>query len=458
MKKKLSRREFILGLASVLGGATLAQIFGRSSRAQALLGQKKYLPIVSRGLNFAPPTSTPIPTPTRAPTKIPGVLPALPAESRVIHVHASGATNWTSPNTQKFYEHVNQGVADRMVERGLKDLTGAGDWAGIWDYLFRRIDANGYQAGQKIAIKVNLNYGTWTENDGSKNNCAGHNNRIDALPQPVISLLKGLKSIGVAMSNVTIYDATGTLHFQNPSTGRQFYPFFRNAFAAEGVGGVRLVGDPGSCGDVTQATYGKDASLTVRFQQAGQGLKERKLADVLYDCDYLINMPILKNHDNGGGTGVTLGFKNHMGSIHYVYANDANDSLHEWFNASGLHHSVTYNPMVDVYLNPNIGCKTVLVMGDGLFGSLFNTDATNYWNVFKGPANSLFFAVDPVAIDCVMADVLRAEGAHGSNKAYEYLFLAEKAGLGRMEGSLASPGSNPFTGKYGTIRYSRVEA
>ena len=65
--------------------------------------------------------------------------------------------------------------------------------------------------------------------------------------------------------------------------------------------------------------------------------------------------------------------------------------------------------LVDINSNPHIKAKTVLTVGDGIYGARINNynEVPSPWPTFgnKSP-NSLFFSTDPVAIDCVQRDLL----------------------------------------------------
>jgi hypothetical protein len=64
--------------------------------------------------------------------------------------------------------------------------------------------------------------------------------------------------------------------------------------------------------------------------------------------------------------------------------------------------------------------------------------------------NSLFFATDPVAVDCVMCDFLAAEFNVWPNND-NYLRLADQAGLGVYERG------HPWSAGYSQINYSKIE-
>jgi hypothetical protein len=396
-------------------------------------------------------TLTPSPSPTITPT----IQPPGPLDGRVIHIRDADATDWDGQ--ENFYSStvIDQSVLDAMTLQGLQLLTNQSSWGNIWQVLFTRIQPNGYVPGQKIAIKVNFNN---SGRDG--NSCSNHNGIIDALPQPVLSLLNGLVAAGVQPADVVVFDATGG-YSSNTDPGRIIPDYFRNPITSA-YPGVGFYGK-NDCG-VTPTSYGQDASLTVSFNDPENYLSDRHLADILYDATYLIDMPILKGHGGDDDIPVTLAFKNHLGSINYVYSDTVpNDNLHDFTSMPGSHYHSDYSPLVDIYNNSNIKNKTILTVGEGLYGSWGAVSTPyRYWSIFDGDtANSLFFAVDPVAVDCVMADLIRAEGWFSTNHAYDYLFCAQEAGLGLCEGSRNNPGGDPLQTPYGsgyaTIHYTRID-
>jgi hypothetical protein len=306
---------------------------------------------------------------------------------------------------------VSQPVVDQMVDEGMKSLTGKSSLADAWKAVLPS-----YVPGEAIAIKANFNNAGW---------CSSAGPEIDALMQPMNAVIRGLKSIGVAESDIWIYDAKRAIPDR--------------FLAACAYPGVRCFGAAGCSPEV--ATFGSgDANATVAFSPpAGVSMPPTiRLTDVVIDATYLINMPILKSH---GIAGVTLGFKNHFGTIHDPAA------LHSYVGPGQ-----SYSALVDIFRNPHIGGKTILTIGDGLFGTLGGCCAApDTWDTFGGNVpNSLFFSTDPVAIDCVMADFLAAETSIPAN-ARAYLQLAAAAGLGTFETG------DPWGAGYGTIDYVRRE-
>ena len=195
-----------------------------------------------------------------------------------MHVHNVNATNWNYDGSW-YGDHVDQGKVNVMIDEGLKTLTNKSNIVDAWNFLLP-----GYQHGKGIAIKVNLN------NCGS---CGDSDNLIDALMQPVNALIAGMLSMGVQANDIWIYDAIRWMptRFTSKCINPNVHFYDRECEEA--------------------ATFNSsDPSATVHFNHPD--ITNRKVVDVIVNASYLINMPILKDH---GIAGVTLGFKNHFGTI-----------------------------------------------------------------------------------------------------------------------------------------------
>jgi hypothetical protein len=344
-----------------------------------------------------------------------------------------------------FYNAVDQATVTNMVHSGLQLLTGQETWPGIWHALFERVHLDGYSAGQKIAVKVNLNM---------SRDCESHGNIIDALPQPVLGTISGMVAAGVEPGDVIVYDSirVPTRYLRDPIWA--VFPEVKFLGAVPGTS---------PCRDVIAPSYGVDPSLTVGFNDPGGDISARQLADVLYEATYVINMPIIKAHNVEAGSPVTLSFKNHYGSIDYI-VRGGDTYLHDYILNSNSLYQPTYSPLVDIWLNPNIRDKTILVLGDGLYGGTsWGSPPIQSWDIFGGDAcNSLFFGTDPVATDCVMADLIAAEDDRVTREhTYDYLFCAQEAELGTCEGTRDDPGGEPLHMPYGSgyqdIEYVRMD-
>jgi hypothetical protein len=337
--------------------------------------------------------------------------------SRVAHIHDSGATSWNY-STGWYGDYVDQTAVDSMVAEGLLQLTGTSTLADAWRVLIPE-----YQSGAAVAIKVNFN------NSPSWNpDCVGSGNVIDALPHPVRSVIGGLKSIGVAEHNVWVYDAVRAIPWRFKSAITTQYP------------NVRFCDASGCSGSVMATFSSSDPSAWVSFSQE---IASQRVADVVVQAAHLINIPIMKNHFLNG---TSLSFKNHFGTIAGCGV------LHEYLDVDGgAPYSSLENPLVDIYSNQNIGAKTRLVLGDGLYGALDFNQAPVRWTSYGNDApNSLFFSQDPVAIDCVMYDLLHFEQPITLAGADDYLEVAHNAGLGIYEHCLTP-------GIYDQISYIQVK-
>jgi hypothetical protein len=299
---------------------------------------------------------------------------------KVVRVYDDRATFWDYSSTY-YFDHVNQGVVDDMLEVGVKCLTNTFTVAEAWGAIMAA-----YQPGDKVAVKINLN------------NYAGMSNEMDAIAPSINALCHGLVDIkGIPAADIRVYDCSRPIHQQRVKD-RVTY-------------GVTYV----ESGDaLAQADY--DAPVTFR------NISTQYIPLVVSQSQHLINLPLFKDHFY---VLATMCFKNHLGTSKP--------------GPSSLHPSIHTN-LSDFYVNPHIRDKTRLVLGDALFGLY---DGGPYgepmpWDTFpNGPTpNSLFLSFDPVAHESVMIDYLLAEQAyHGvSETSHQYLHEAmDYHGLGVHE-------------------------
>lgn len=431
---RVDRRKFIqitgsiatAGVARVLAPGLLV---GSVAACQVQSSPQPPTPTVSP--DAIDPTATVAGSASAAPSEPPahtaGAQPSPNVESapkanfgpRVVHVRAAGAAQWSGQ--ERYWEHVDPQVVGDMVDKGIQALTGEATTADAW----RRILPN-YQPGQGIAIKLNFN-------NTLSGACDSAGGQINALPQPANAVIAGLKSIGVAEQDIWLYDGVNRFIPEYFTAGIRF-------------GGVQFFDKCHQA--VTYDNRDPDAIVAFNPPQGVPAPAREKIADVLARASYLINLPILKNHDCAG---ISLGFKNHFGTI------DNPGGMHGHvflISACGGGFYSNYSPLVDLNNNPHIRGKTILTIGDGLCGARGSQEAwPSAWSTFGGSLpNSLFFSTDPVALDCVMADHLRAEpGAGVMAGADDYLKLAQDAGLGTYERG------DPWGGGYQRIEYRKID-
>ena len=388
--RSISRRRFLINAATAVGAGLLALFQRRRAtplaRADDLI-PRAYLPFI------AAPDDRP----------------------RVVHVHHPHATHWDF--TSGWYgDQVDQGVVNRMLQHGLQQLTGTASVSEAWSVLLPA-----YQPGRRIAVKVNLVNADCDDND----------NLIDALIEPINALIGTLIEAGIHEEDVWVYDASRPM----PS---RFYG--RRQYTQ-----ARFI-DCNGCADARATFKLQSQSLRVHFSWP-QARVERWLTDVLNQATYVINLPIAKKHVQAP---VSLGFKNHFGSLNDL-GGPIEDNPHSYIDPTTAYYNPAYQPVVDICANSNIAGKTVLTIGDALFGAPSVHAQPIPWQTFGQQApNSLLFSRDPVAIDCVLCDLLRAEWGV-NDAAYDYLRLAEMRGLGVFERG------EPWGGGYQKINYLRVE-
>jgi hypothetical protein len=420
MAEKFSRRNFVKLIAALIGAAGLGvphflKRWIRTGGAQQV-DTENFLPLVRHDHGTAPTATsrpTDIPDPSPMPPHTPGPIPTSspPPElaGRVVHVHAPGATNW---NGEPYYwNYVNQDVVNEMVDQGLMELTGKTTVEEAWQFLLPD-----YEPGQGIAVKVNFNNAT---------ECDDMDSQIDAIIQPVNALVRSMKLRGVSEQDIWIYDAIRALpdRFMNGNlySGVRFYDNKCNIKAGWSSS------DPDAF-----ITFSPPADIPLP--------PPIRLTDVIIDAAYLINMPIMKLHSF---TGWSLSFKHHFGTINHPYY------LHKYTSLNGDYFSPTYSPFIDIYKNPHILNKTILTIGDGIFSAFGIGSPPSPWNTFNNNVpNSLFLSTDPVAIDCVMGDLLSAEREVDIRSDY-YLILANNADLGIFERG------DPWGNNYNLIDYSK---
>ena len=294
-------------------------------------------------------------------------------KSRLIVVHDGAA----SPGPGLDNADLDAGLVKRMVDRGVLAFTGAADLKSAWRQIVP-------DSSKRVAIKVNCQIrGIYTK---------------AKVVQPIVD---GLLSAGVAADNVIIYDMTDTAF--------DLAGFRRNTGAGVKVGRVA------DFGGYSRVIYHRLANLlTGGHGYSGLNLVSNALnaPGGRWDCDYLINVPVLKALD--GYCGVTLGMKNHYGSI----------------ADPGAHHKDIMEHIPLINSLPGIREKTRLVLLDAIFGEYQWQNGRDQRYVTR--VNKILVSGDPVAIDATgwrMIEKLRKE--HGLPPLQpQPVYIAKAAALG----------------------------
>lgn len=266
-------------------------------------------------------------------------------------------------------EQINAKIVRTGVDEALIALTNAASVQDAWAQIFPDL-----QSTEAIGIKVN---------------CINH--RLSSHPEVVYAIAQSLvESLGMNPNNIIIWDRT--------SRELKRAKYTHNMSEK----GVRCLG--------TSDKIGYDKSFAV---EVGNG-RQVHLSNILTRmCTYLINVPVLKDHDIAG---VTLSLKNHYGSI----------------DRPGSCHGGGCDPYVANLNNtPQMKNKTKLILCDALFG------------IYQGgPQGSpqwidrqILASTDPVAIDYIgmtLIDQQRKEkNITPASKKTKYLHTAAKLGLGK---------------------------
>ncbi len=369
------------------------------------------------------------PTPNAPVGVAKGIFPG-----RVAWVYAPEAVNnwagYTSPEHWFETNHTDISVVEQMVSTALQSVGGGGSDAAAWDAIFKYFNqshgkgARGYQAGEKVAIKMNLTtcnarsgtntvdiYGTYEKQNAYSD--GSWLNTIDNSPQMLLSLLRQLVyTVGVEQTNIFLGDPTGNFPAYQ---WNKLHPEFPNVHYFDNFGGSERM-----------RTYFSSVPFywSVTNAVAGQPVVQDYVPVPLAEADYLIDFAVLKGHS----VGVTLCTKNFHGALlrcpDGYYRDAGGPNKGGTLNYQNMHTSTAdpnmpgtpgmghYRAMVDLLGSPVLGGKTLLFLVDGLYGGYFWDSHPKPWTSapFNGNwPSSLFASLDPVAIDSVCYDFLLAE-------------------------------------------------
>jgi uncharacterized protein (DUF362 family) len=330
---------------------------------------------------------------------------------KVVVVYDNDCTTFDTGLWWGSTSYIDQTRINNMVKEGIKNLTRQSGESDAWEAIIPT-----YSSGTKIGMKVNEN------NYGS----GPSNNVIDWTPQVCNAIIAGLKVRGVAESDIYILEPSAPV----PTTG--FGAIVKNAYP-----NVEIYDDNGANYRACTWTSG-DSSLTINHSDPN--ITDSKYPDQLLDLTYFIQVPQLKAH---GAYGVTFTYKNLFGLL----VRNTIPRLHDYvFNSSN-------NPLVDLYGNTHVIDKTVLIVGDGIYGNYTNNwTAPGKWSVFGADwPKRLFFATDPVAIDSVMYDFVDWQNNRTAQHE-NYLVAAANAGQGTRD-----HWNNPTDKMYSVIDFVQID-
>jgi hypothetical protein len=310
-----------------------------------------------------------------------GIIPG-----RVTWAHDPAAVTWDGTGSWWTDANNNQAAIDRMVSRSIHGLTNQKSDAQAWSAIFHHFNRThdrgnvGYKAGEKIAIKPNLN------------NTVDHGTieRLNSSPHVLLSLVRQLTGPAkVPQSSITVFDSSRFI----PS---HIYDKIHGEFP-----GVVFVDHIGGDGRVMAQFKPNAIPFSITSRNASG------LDTTVTEATYLIDASLLKGHVSSG---VTLSAKNLFGatSINPDWHKNAHDGFRH--NVDG---SASYSAFVDYLGHKDLGEKTILFLIDGLYASQ-NADGPPVKKWKMAPFNdawpsSIFMSLDGVAVDSVGFDFLTSE-------------------------------------------------
>jgi len=323
---------------------------------------------------------------------------------RVVWVRDPNAVSWNLTGAWWEDAYNNQTAIDGMLSRSIQWLSNEKTDERAWDALFhyfnrrhRRGDV-GYQAGEKIAIKVNLNNTTDHGTIG----------RLNTSPHLTLSLVKELVTAGhVKPADIIIMDPS---RFVPANLYDKIHAVYPQVAFVDHIGGDGRI----------KAEFKANA---IPFSIAGRNCDG--IATAAIEATYLIDASVLKGHVSSG---VTLSAKNLFGltSINP----DWHKNAHEHF-APNRDGTPSYSIFTDFLGHKDLGEKVMLFLMDALYANDRVDDPPHLkWKMTPFNDNwpaSLFASQDGVALDSVGLDFLRSEWPHLVDLSYSDDYMREAA-------------------------------
>jgi hypothetical protein len=333
---------------------------------------------------------------------------------RVVWMWNEDATdkNFTPSNSKtNWWANFTDGaVVESMLGKAITTYAENPTVKGSWDALFKYFNQEhgkgsvGYTPGEKIYIKINIT------NSASGSNKTKDFDRMDATPELALALLKHLvEEVGVAQSDIYLGDPFRRFHNLYWNMCHSVYP------------------DVVYCDGTGQDGRHQTKPTTKHVMVFSDSKLDFRIPQEYVDAAYIINMPCLKSHDAGG---ITLGAKNHQGSVLQDGGTASNQYIID------MHYALPgenpgygeYRHLVDYLGHKDVGGKTLVTIIDGIWAGHSWQGFVRKWNMapFKGDyPSSLFVSQDKVAIDAVCYDFLLEEYRTKTSERYPYYLGAD---------------------------------
>jgi hypothetical protein len=357
--------------------------------------------------------------PANQPTGEPGgIFPG-----RVVWVHDPDATNQNClPGAYGhgwfLNENNDQRVIDRMLSDALRVVSGEVTDTAAWQAVFRYHNggrgkgAIGYQEGESVFIKINAT-SSWSGNINPSDFSKIQNEYYgisETSPHLVLSVLRQLVNVaGVAQEEIWVGDPLRHIYKHCYDMWHAEFPDI-HYLDHDGWGGREKMVPS----QTAVITYSDRGSVLREGTWSDASVGDTVWNDYLYtifeNAEYMINIPTLKGHKHAG---ITAFPKNHFGS----HTREDAKHLHGGLVAPEVNNPRRqgyglYRVQVDLMGHALLGEKNLLYLLDGLWTS--DMEVNDPDKFMKAPFNddwmsSIFLSLDPVAVESVGFDFLRAE-------------------------------------------------
>ncbi|MFO7669658.1 MAG: DUF362 domain-containing protein [Bacteroidales bacterium] len=389
--RKLSESKYLLAGMLLLAGLGFGMV--------AIIGnQKELFASENESYDYLDPLGPNVPI-----GEAKGIIPG-----RVVWVHNPDATNENCKSEvygDGYFldKNCSQELVDEMVRTAILEVSGAANESEAWTSVFTYFNSthgrgeNGYSAGEKIYFKINAVHAWSTNKDLSIRNDDSYGN-VDTSPQVILAVLRQLiNKAGVPEEAIYIGD---------PYT--QVFKHIYDKLHAE-FPNVHYL----SKGDYDNREKLRMTNTDTLYYSDRGSILDLDY-DTFFDCavhaDYVINVPAIKGHRWGG---VTFFAKNHFGSNTRDGAWRLHKGLHrEDYDLPLRDQYRQYRVMVDNMSYEHLGGKTLIYIGDLLWGTSYEHDPPAKFR--SAPFNndwssSILVSLDPVAVASVALDILQEE-------------------------------------------------
>jgi hypothetical protein len=350
-----------------------------------------------------------------------GIFPGRVVWSRNPDATNENCTNDAFGKAYYLPENTDMNVVNDMVTNSVLGMTGKSSVADAWDTLFIYFNINkgkgtvGYQAGEKIFIKTNA-VGSVVTSTTNHNipNLIGYT-MARTSPQPVLAILRQLINVcGIQQENISVGDPQNDIQNEYWDAWHTEFPGVNYICHKGGEGRVKSI--PGT--DTT--VFYSDRGSTLRSgdwsdASLGSPITGDKLYTVIEQADYIIYVAALKVHERAGMTLIgkcNFGSQARQNALHQHMGLVNPDGFTPGGNKNSRFGYGQYRILVDLLGHEKLGGNAMLFVMDGLWGgpganlrpvkfeiAPFNND----W------PSSIFMSQDPVALESVCYDILKAE-------------------------------------------------